>query len=195
MRAKTGDRLAPWMWDARWTIERYAPNSYPRFLAARQQKERFDFTWLNVVHVPVFVLSTAALPVLVWLAGTRGRRPVACLILVVLFALLGNAAICGIFASPHHRYQSRLAPLAPLVITIVVLGWRRDRVAPTPATPRCTDRRLGAADERQPGRLACAVAARVFAEQCEERLLEVAGGDAFEVKNRDQHLEALDRRA
>jgi hypothetical protein len=82
--------LAPWMWDARWTIERYAPDSYPRFLAARQQKELFDFTWLNMVHIPIFAFSTAALPVLVWLAGTRDRRPVARLALFVLFALLGN---------------------------------------------------------------------------------------------------------
>jgi hypothetical protein len=109
------------------------PQLIPALLAARQQKERFDFTWLNVVHVPVFVLSTAALPVLVWLAGTRDRRPAACLALFVLFALLGNAAICGMFASPHDRYQSRLAPLAPLVVAIAMLGWRRDRVAP--ATP------------------------------------------------------------
>ena len=33
--------------------------------------------------------------------------------------------------------------------------------------------------------------AGILAEQCEQRLLEVAGGDALEVEDRDQHLEAL----
>jgi hypothetical protein len=33
--------------------------------------------------------------------------------------------------------------------------------------------------------------AGVFAEQRDQRLLEVAGGDALEVEDRDQHLEAL----
>ena len=33
--------------------------------------------------------------------------------------------------------------------------------------------------------------AGVLAEQCDERLLEVAGGDALEVEDRDQHFEAL----
>jgi hypothetical protein len=127
MRAKTGDRLSPWTWHVRRTIERYAPDSYPRFIAARQQNERFDFTWLNFVHIPVFILSTAALPVFVGLAGTRVRRSVASLALFVLFAFLANAAICGVFASPHDRYQSRLVPLAVLTVAIAVLSWWRDR--------------------------------------------------------------------
>jgi hypothetical protein len=33
--------------------------------------------------------------------------------------------------------------------------------------------------------------AGVLAEQCDERFLEVAGGDALEIEDRDQHLEAL----
>src|SRR5215831_1534188 len=33
--------------------------------------------------------------------------------------------------------------------------------------------------------------AGILAEQRDQRLLEVAGGDALEVENRDQHLEAL----
>src|ERR1700757_3579055 len=33
--------------------------------------------------------------------------------------------------------------------------------------------------------------AGVLAEQCDQRLLEVSGGDALEVEDRDQHLQAL----
>ena len=124
IRARTGDGLGPWAWDTRWTVERYAPGSYGRFVAARQQTEPFDLTWLNAVHVPVFVLSIAALPVLAGLAGTRVRRSAAVFASFVLAALVINAAICGVFASPHDRYQSRLAPLATFAMMIAALGWR-----------------------------------------------------------------------
>jgi hypothetical protein len=145
IRAKTGDGLAPWTWHVRATVERYAPNSYARFLAARQQKEQFDFTWINTVHIPVFAISVAALPFLVGLAGTRIRKPTAALALFVFLALLVNAAICGVFASPHDRYQSRLAPLATFAVTIAALGrrsggaffsaQRSNKAVSTPAVP------------------------------------------------------------
>lgn len=124
VRAQTGDGLAPWTWDTRWAIERYAPGLYGRFVAARQQTEPFELTWLNVVHVPVFLLSVAALPVLAGLGRTRVRSSAAVFALFVFVALLINAAICGVFASPNDRYQSRLAPLATLAVTIAALGWR-----------------------------------------------------------------------
>jgi hypothetical protein len=94
-------------------------------MAARQQQGQLDFTLLNAVHIPVFVASVAVLPILVGLAGSRVRRPAAALALFVLVALLGNAAICGVFSSPYDRYQSRLAALAPLAVAIAALGWRR----------------------------------------------------------------------
>ena len=125
VRAATGDGLVGWMRHARWAMERYAPHVYPHFIAARQQTEEFDFTWLNAVHVPVFLVSLAALPILVGLSGNRVRRPAAALALFVFFAFLGNAAICGAVASAYDRYQSRLAALAPLAVAIAALGWRR----------------------------------------------------------------------
>jgi hypothetical protein len=128
-RAATGDGLAGWTWHARWAMERYAPAVYPRLMAARQQKEQLDFTLLNAVHIPVFFLSMAALPILAGLVGTRVRRPAAALALFVFLALLGNAAICGVLAAPYDRYQSRLAALAPLAVAIAALGWRR-KVSP-----------------------------------------------------------------
>jgi len=124
-RFATGDGLAGWTWHALWAMERYAPGVTPRLMAARQQNEPFDFTWLNAVHVPVFALSIAALPILVALSGSRVRRGAAALALFVFLALLGNAVICGALASPYDRYQSRLAALAPLAVVIAALGWRR----------------------------------------------------------------------
>jgi hypothetical protein len=47
------------------------------------------------------------------------------LALSATLALLANAAICGIFSAPSARYQSRLAPIAPLAALIAVLDLRR----------------------------------------------------------------------
>ena len=44
----------------------------------------------------------------------RDRRYCAA-VLLVLLALLGNAAICGATSTPHHRYQARIAWLLPLI--------------------------------------------------------------------------------
>jgi len=42
-----------------------------------------------------------------------------------LLALAANAAICGVFAHPADRYQSRLVLLAPLAVTFLIVDWRR----------------------------------------------------------------------
>jgi hypothetical protein len=125
--AATGDGLVGWMWHTSWAISQYAPQTSERFLAARQQTRGFDFGWLNAVHIPVYLASLAVLPILVWLAGTRVRRPAAALALFVFTALLCSAAICGILASPYDRYQSRLAFLASLAVGIAAFGWRSSR--------------------------------------------------------------------
>ena len=55
------------------------------------------------------------------------HRPLAGLALFVLVALLGNAFICGALSNPHHRYQSRLIWLAPLVVLLAVGEYFADR--------------------------------------------------------------------
>jgi len=131
VQAQTGDGLTPWQWTTHWAIEIKAPNAYPKLMAARQQQEDYDFpsnfAWLNYAHVPVLALSFIALPIL--LVGGRVRRPAKTLCATVLLALIGNAAICGVFSNPHDRYQSRLAPLAPLAVAIAMLGVRPQRRA------------------------------------------------------------------
>jgi peptidoglycan/LPS O-acetylase OafA/YrhL len=101
-----------------------APDAMRDFEAAAQQRGQFDFTWINRLDVPVALLASAALPLLaLWL---RRRRPaLAALALSTLLALLANAAICGIFSGPDDRYQSRLTPIAALVVLMVALDRRR----------------------------------------------------------------------
>src|SRR5581483_4113029 len=126
---KTGDYLTPWSWHTRDKLRRYAPESYPAFDSARQQQADIDFTWVNAVHVPVALGSMGGLAVVVLLAW-RGRWPRrrAALPLMLLVALLANAAICGALSNPHDRYQSRLVALAPLALIVAFLP-RRERDA------------------------------------------------------------------
>ena len=45
----------------------------------------------------------------------------------VLFAIVTNAAICGIFSNPNARYQSRIAPLAALIALMALLDFWKAR--------------------------------------------------------------------
>ena len=118
----TGDGLTPWSWYTRLTFEQMAPAALQGYLAGKQATVLFDFTWINLVHLPVQALTIAALPFVV--VARPGQR-IAGSAALLFVALLGNAAICGVLSNPHDRYQSRLAWLAVLVLTIAVLGPRR----------------------------------------------------------------------
>ncbi|MGI8527083.1 MAG: hypothetical protein ACR2K5_13060, partial [Pseudolabrys sp.] len=107
------------------------PQVLPRLTAARQQAAPFELEEINIVHVSVAGLSVAALIGIVLLARRwRVPPPAAALAAVVLVALIGNAAICGIFSNPVDRYQSRLVWLAPLALGVAVLARSRRTTDP-----------------------------------------------------------------
>lgn len=101
--------------------------------------------WYGPDHVPLdehdlgpfsaLVTASAVLALLVvawraWPAGDRpGGLPPAGWFL--LWALVANAAVCGILSGPHHRYQARVAWLLPLLAAVLVL-----RPGGTPAPGR-----------------------------------------------------------
>jgi hypothetical protein len=94
------------------------PRQLPAYLAARQQTETIRFRVLNLVHVPVGVLSLAGLLMLLRHAVRRRRWREAALPATVFLALMGNAIICGTFSNPHDRYQSRLIWVPVLVLLL-----------------------------------------------------------------------------
>jgi hypothetical protein len=47
--------------------------------------------------------------------------------LVVLFALVSNAAICGFLSGPHERYQARLTWLIPITALLLYYAMREKR--------------------------------------------------------------------
>jgi hypothetical protein len=105
------------------------PQLYPTFLKARQQADRFDITPLNYLHVPVAALGMSALlAALIFRRRLKVAPELAALAAVVLLALLANAAICGVFSHAVDRYQSRLVPLAPFAVALMIARrFRRDR--------------------------------------------------------------------
>jgi len=135
---QTGDDISGWTWHTHGMLEKFTPGSFPAFLAARQQRTGFDFSQMNMLHVPLALGAVLALPVVVLLSrGRRVRRSAAALSLFVLIVLAGNAVICGVLSNPHARYQSRLVWLAPLALVVALAGMRRPVLAQkSPEFPR-----------------------------------------------------------
>ncbi len=69
----------------------------------------FDFTAINRLQVPLALLAMALLPVIAW-GGLRRDdfSDIGELAATVTLALLGNAAVFGIFATAHNRYGARM---------------------------------------------------------------------------------------
>jgi hypothetical protein len=109
-------------WHARRVLQRYAPGTMTAFAASRQEHDAFELSMVNFIHVPVALVTTAMLPVFIVLCRRRNPQ-LSLLAATVLFALVTNAAICGIFSNPNARYQSRIAPLAVLTALLVMLDF------------------------------------------------------------------------
>ena len=118
-------------WHAEAMLRQYAPDTLARFMASRQQHDGFDFGPINLLQVPVALAATAVLPIWIFLFR-RGDPRLSGFATTVLFAILTNAAICGIFSNPNARYQSRMAPLAVLGALLALLelwrAWKRNDV-------------------------------------------------------------------
>jgi hypothetical protein len=129
VKVATGDALDEGHYDTRGIINKYLPGIAQPFFETRQQNGQITrdlFDRLNLVHVPVALLSVLGLlPAAFW-SWRNGRCDLAVLALFVFLALLGNAFICGALSNPHDRYQSRLVWLAPLVVGMITVAcWER----------------------------------------------------------------------
>ncbi len=112
-----GELERSWSGHTRAALIRHAPALVPWFDAARQQTRDIDVSgWSDWVVVPVSVAASFALPFFAVLLWRRGQRREAMLPALLLVALLGNAAVCGVVAGSNDRYQARLVWLAPLAL-------------------------------------------------------------------------------
>jgi hypothetical protein len=106
----------------------YLPNQLKLVDAAHQQKGFLTFGPVNLIHVPVALISTALVfAMLIFALFRRQADDVTLLMATVCLSLLGNAAICGIISGAHDRYGSRLVWIATFALMIAVLKRRKDR--------------------------------------------------------------------
>ena len=117
---KTGDGIEPQLSMLEPNFRRMIPEQMPAYLKARQQRGLFRFKTLNLVHVPVGVMSLLGLLLLLQCGMARRAWDEASLPALVLLGLIGNAVICGTFSDPHDRYQSRVIWLPTLVLLLAV---------------------------------------------------------------------------
>jgi hypothetical protein len=122
---KTGDGIEPQLTILEPNFKRTIPRQVPAYLEARQQRGLIRFKTLNLIHVPVGVLSLLGLLLLLQRAAIRRSWDAASLPALVLLGLIGNAVICGTFSNPHDRYQSRIVWLPTLVLLLAVTRDRR----------------------------------------------------------------------
>jgi hypothetical protein len=115
---KTGDGIESQERILRPALRKMTPRQLSAYLAARQQRGRFRFNSLNMIHVTVGMLSLLGLVVLLRTTYVKRRWRELAFPGLVLTALIGNAIVCATFSNPHDRYQSRLIWLPTLVLIL-----------------------------------------------------------------------------
>lgn len=116
---QTGDGIRPMHWHLEKPIRQLYYEFLDDFLDAHQQQEVIDFGsyaardsilyWTTLLAMVFFAIGR-------WLGGVRWPGTAA---LFILFALMGNAIVCGAFSNPNHRYQGRIAWLPMLMVLLV----------------------------------------------------------------------------
>ncbi len=116
---QTGDGIVPQEWVLNTEFKIAIPQQVSAYDRAYQQEGEIWFVPINLVHVPVAVLSLAAL-FLVLRRAVRARDWRGSIVpALILLALMGNAFVCGVFSGPHGRYQSRIMWLPTFAVALI----------------------------------------------------------------------------
>jgi hypothetical protein len=123
---KTGDGIEPLNGVPIPALKKHMPDQVALYMASRQRKGEISFEWINMVQMPIAILSISGLVIILIGAGRRGRWDDRVFLSgFVLLALVGNAFICGALSSPHDRYQSRLIWLVCFAVILLLAQQRR----------------------------------------------------------------------
>ena len=120
---QTGDGIVPQEWVLNREFKIAIPHQVLDYDHAYQQEGAIWFLPVNLVHVPVGLLSLLGLYLVLSDAYRRRAARPGLLAAFILVALLGNAFVCGVFSGPHGRYQSRIMWLP--TFTVLLLAWPR----------------------------------------------------------------------
>ena len=110
----------------------FPPEEMARFRASRQMSDRLReiAEMLNPPHMALLIAGALASAEIAW---RRRARAQGILALLILAAVLTNAAASGALSRPNDRYQARIAWL---VLLPPLLGFRLPAARPAPAPPR-----------------------------------------------------------
>lgn len=121
---RTGEGTHDKLWHTYGIIERFIPGEIAAMRAAHQQRGLLSFEAVNAIHVPVAILSLAAM--IGVLAGALWRRRLdhyTLLAATILVACLGNAFVLGAVSGPHDRYGARIVWIAVFAALALLLRW------------------------------------------------------------------------
>jgi hypothetical protein len=116
---QTGDGIVPQEWVLNREFKIAIPRQLNAYDRAYQQEGEIWFVPINIVHVPVAILSLAALWLVLRRNWLRREWRAGVLPTFILLALIGNAIVCGAFSGPHGRYQSRIIWLPTFAVALI----------------------------------------------------------------------------
>jgi hypothetical protein len=121
-------------------ISLHRPELLPRYLSSPQVRGSLPKEALRTVSTAVALVSLIALLLVIVIAARRRDERMLGLSVVVLTALVSNAALAGALSDVHDRYQSRIVWLATFVVLLALLRWRgrQAKRIPDQAVPAAT---------------------------------------------------------
>jgi hypothetical protein len=142
-----------WDYDANaWVEQKFdkvLPGARSRYLQTRQARGKLPDEFSSSAQEWAVIASLALIGVLAPLVLRRRTRRLIGLTAVVLFVIIANAFVTGVFSNVEDRYQSRVAWLLPLLAILFVLQWLENRRS-TQHSQACNPAHLTALQETDP---------------------------------------------
>lgn len=113
-------------------LPKYLPEALPVLARSMQYRDMTPKAFVRALTTPVAVLALFLIPAALALAWRRRDAIALAFSGGIATALLVNAVLAGALSDVHDRYQSRVVWLAPFLILLLALRWRRP-ACPEPA--------------------------------------------------------------
>ncbi len=118
-----------------YVLARDRPTALPALMASAQVRDTLPKAAVRAIALPVTAAAIILLPFGLWRAWRRCDALAISISLALLTTLIVNAALAGALSDVHDRYQSRLAWVAPWLLMLLWIRWRRSP-CPSPLAPR-----------------------------------------------------------